>query len=238
MRCAAGGRRTSTRALLAAFEEAAGARLVTEVAGPSPLPLRPRPGARHPLQRLSAARRVALHRRVAEAIETLHAGRPRRPPPGPRPPLGPGGAPAADTARAVDYAARAGDRALAQLAHDEAAVYYQQASTSSTLAEPPQETAGCELLISLGEAQRRAGEPAHRQILFAGRLARPSCRGRPGAALGPRWPTAGASSAGLREDRRRAGVRPGVCDRSVSAGRLVHPGRPPGAPGGRAGVFA
>ena len=44
----------------------------------------------------------------------------------PGPPLGPTW-PGGRHHRAVDYATRAGDRALAQLAHDEAAAYYRQA---------------------------------------------------------------------------------------------------------------
>jgi hypothetical protein len=75
-------------------------------------------------------------------------------------------APAADTARAVDYGARAGDRALAQLAYDEAAVYYQQAFDLLDPADPVHEPLRLELLISLGAAQRRAGNPVHRQILL------------------------------------------------------------------------
>src|SRR5207249_1148346 len=77
-------------------------------------------------------------------------------------------APAADTDRAVDYATRAGDRALAQLAHDEAAAYYAQALELLAVGEAASDDARRqELLISLGEAQRRAGDPAHRETLLA-----------------------------------------------------------------------
>src|SRR5205823_996370 len=75
---------------------------------------------------------------------------------------------------AVDYAARAGDRALAQLAHDEAVTYYAQGLELLLAPEGlPDETRRLELLLALGEAQRRAGAPAYRETLLeAGRLAR------------------------------------------------------------------
>jgi tetratricopeptide (TPR) repeat protein len=122
---------------------------------------------------LSVARRVVLHRRVAEAIEALHA---------PAladylPDLAHHWARAAswgtETAQAVAYAARAGDRALAQLAHDEAVGYYRQALELLEAAEgEPDEDRRLELLISLGEAQRRSGDPAYRQtLLHAAQLA-------------------------------------------------------------------
>lgn len=152
--------------LILALEEATGARLTMEA-----------PTGRyrfaHALVRdtlyqgLSAVRRVALHRRVAEAIETVHAGR-----------LGDhvaalahhyarASAPAAESAKAVGYARQAGDRALAQLAHDEAVSYYQQALELLDHAEVPDGARlRLELLIALGEAERRAGDAAHRETLL------------------------------------------------------------------------
>jgi hypothetical protein len=67
----------------------------------------------------------------------------------------------------VDYARRAGDLALAQLAHDEAAGYYD--SGLDLL-----DASGCdrtdprrlELLIGRGEAQQRAGDAGYRQTLL------------------------------------------------------------------------
>ncbi|HEV3365311.1 MAG TPA: hypothetical protein VG795_14425, partial [Acidimicrobiia bacterium] len=72
---------------------------------------------------------------------------------------------------AVDYARRAGDRALAQLAHDEAAMFYRQALDLLS-AGAGIDQRRINLLISLGEAQRRAGDPRHRETLLeAARLA-------------------------------------------------------------------
>ncbi|MGH9009242.1 MAG: ATP-binding protein, partial [Acidimicrobiia bacterium] len=114
--------------VLAALEEAIAARLVVE--GRSPVP---RNRFSHALVRatiydeLSAARRVALHRKVAEAIETLHAHHLDDHLPALVHHWGRASAPTAETARAVEYARRAGDRALAQFANDEAAAYYREA---------------------------------------------------------------------------------------------------------------
>jgi tetratricopeptide (TPR) repeat protein len=163
--------RFDEESMLSGLEEAAQSRLIIETA----------PAQRyrfaHALVRdtlygnLSAARRVSLHRQVAEAIEELHADHLDDYLPGLAHHWARASAPAADTARAVDYARRAGDRALTQLAPDEAMAYYRQALELLDAAEPAEEQR-LRLLIALGEAQRQAGDPAHREtLLSAARLA-------------------------------------------------------------------
>src|SRR5438132_766712 len=78
-----------------------------------------------------------------------------------------------DVEAGVRYATRAGDRAMAQLAHGEAALYYQQALELWERTDaPPDQPRRLDLLISLGEAQRGAGDVAYRHTLFeAARLA-------------------------------------------------------------------
>ena len=154
-------------AFLAALDEAARARLVIEASAS-------RYRFSHALVRatlyeeLSAARRVSLHRRVAEAIETCHAGALDDHLPALAHHWAKASAPTADTARAVDYARRAGDRALAQLANDEAVSFYSQALELLQASEGvPDGGERLELLIALGEAQRRAGDAAHRETLLA-----------------------------------------------------------------------
>jgi DNA-binding SARP family transcriptional activator len=160
--------------ILTALEEAISARLIAEVPGPVP-----RYRFTHALVRstlygnLSGARRVTIHRRVAEAIEVVHDVLEDH-----LPALAyhwaRAAAPVAETGRAVDYATRAGHRALAQLAHDDAARHY--ASALEILASAgahSDDRRRLELLISLGEAQRRASDPGYRQTLLdAARLAR------------------------------------------------------------------
>ncbi len=163
---AAGG--FAEEVVLSALEEAVATRLVLDVRGAVP-----RNRFAHALVRatlydeLTAARRVALHRRVAESIEERYAGRLDDELPALAHHWARASAPAAETNRAVDYATRAGDRALAQLAHDEAVTYYQTAlDLLSAVGGPRDDGRRLELLIALGEAQRRAGDPAHRETLL------------------------------------------------------------------------
>ncbi|MDQ5854899.1 MAG: AAA family ATPase, partial [Actinomycetota bacterium] len=158
--------------LLSALEEAAGARLVIEASAT-------RYRFSHALVRaalyegMTAARRVVLHRRVAEAIETCHQGTLDDYLPALAHHWAKASAPAGATPRAVDYAARAGERALTQLAYDEAIQYYRQALELLVVAHGSvDEVRRLELLIALGDAQRRAADPGHRQTLLgAARLA-------------------------------------------------------------------
>jgi len=151
---------------LAALDEAVGAGLVSEVSGPTA-----RYRFTHALVRstvydgLGAARRAHLHRRAGEAMEQAYAARLADHLPelarhfGRARPLG-------GVAKAIDYATRAGERALAQLAHQEACSHF--AAALDLLGDLPGATAEtrCDLLLSLGEAQRRSGDPAHRQTLL------------------------------------------------------------------------
>ncbi|HTQ67886.1 MAG TPA: AAA family ATPase [Solirubrobacteraceae bacterium] len=115
---------------------------------------------------LGAVRRNRLHRSVAEALEDRYAGDP-----GER--LGELAAHWAaavvtiDAAKASHYAQLAGERALQQLAPDEAIRWYGQAlellAASGSRATP---AVRCELLIGLGEAQRQTGDPTFRETLL------------------------------------------------------------------------
>jgi class 3 adenylate cyclase len=152
--------------LLCSLEEAAHARLIIEA-----------PGARyrfaHALVRdtlygeLSGPRRLTLHRKVAEAIEALHVTRLDDFLPALAHHWAQASAPAGDTAKAIDYATRAGHRALAQLAHDEAVVYFTRALELYDAARSATGESGrLDLLLALGEAQRRAGQAAFRATLL------------------------------------------------------------------------
>jgi class 3 adenylate cyclase len=156
----------SEETLLGAIEEAADARVVTEVSAG-------RLRFAHALVRatlyesLTTARQVALHRRTAEAIERIHEAALDDYVPALAHHWAKASAPVTDTTRAVEYARRAADRALAQLAHDEAARYY--ASGLDLLdagGAPPNDPRRVELLIGRGEAQRRGGDPGYRQTLL------------------------------------------------------------------------
>ena len=169
----AGG--VSPQSVVAALDEAVAARLVSETPDAASDYRFAHALVRATLyEELSAARRVALHLQAAEAIESVHATRLQHHLPALAHHYLQSAVPAADPAKAVDYARQAGDAALAQLAHDDAVRYYQQALDLLHLSRAPEDDPDqIELLISLGEAQRRAGHPAFRETLLdAARRAR------------------------------------------------------------------
>ena len=76
-----------------------------------------------------------------------------------------------DQARAADYAMRAGDQAVEQLADEEALELYQRAL--GQLTDIGDDRSRAELLSRLGKVQRRLSDPQHRATLFeAAALAR------------------------------------------------------------------
>lgn len=105
---------------------------------------------------LSTPRRVRLHRQIAATLEgkgapdtrvaelayhCFHA------------------APGGDVAKAVDYATRAGDKARAQAAHEEAARFYKMALESLELGDTPPGLHRGELLLLMGSSLMLASEP-------------------------------------------------------------------------------
>jgi class 3 adenylate cyclase/tetratricopeptide (TPR) repeat protein len=122
-------------------------------------------------ENLSRTRRGRLHRRVAEAIESLCGDDPAER-------LGElanhwsAATQAVDSAKAVTYARRAGERALQKLAPDEALRWFDQALEQLATVPDMSESERCELLILRGYAQRQAGEPGYRETLLeAGEIA-------------------------------------------------------------------
>jgi predicted ATPase/class 3 adenylate cyclase len=113
---------------------------------------------------LSTPRRVRLHRQILDALESLYGAN-----------LEPRltelayhafqAAPGGDVAKAVDYASRAGRRAEASAAHEEAARSYDLALQALELDDTPDEHLRAELLLSLGNAQHSAGQADARQAL-------------------------------------------------------------------------
>jgi class 3 adenylate cyclase len=154
--------------LLSALDEAATARLIVEVPGCASHYRFAHALVRTTLyEELTGARRAAIHRRVGEAIEGLHASRLDDHLPALAHHFARASAQQTNLLKAVTYAARAGDRALAQLAHHEAVAYYSQATDVFEAVGGTNDIQRTDLLISLGEAQRRAGQPAHRETLLA-----------------------------------------------------------------------
>ena len=124
---------------------------------------------------LTATRRGLLHRAAGGALEKLrsddlepslaelarHFGRAGSP---------------AERAKAIAYAARAGEHAAAGLAYEQAAAHLRHAVAliDGGDADPrPTGAARCDLVIAQGEAERQAGDPAYRRTLLdAAQIAR------------------------------------------------------------------
>jgi class 3 adenylate cyclase len=152
--------------LLEVLEEAVGARVVAEV---------PRTAGRYSFthaliretlyEELSTARRVRLHRQIGEVLEGLH-----------REALDPHlaelahhfseAAPGGDVDKAIDYARRAGERAAALLAYEEAAELYGLALQALDLREATDEDQRCELMLARGEALNSAGSRDQARGIF------------------------------------------------------------------------
>jgi class 3 adenylate cyclase len=165
--------------LVELLDEAVAARVIAEV---------PRAAGRylfaHALIRetlyeeLSASRRVRMHRQVGEVLEQLYGGHSD-------PHLAElayhffEAAHGGDVDKAIAYAVRAGDRAAALMAHEEAARQFELALQAFELREPRAEAHRCELLLRLGDTLWRAGEydRARETALQAAEVAR--CFGTP-----------------------------------------------------------
>ena len=152
--------------LLDALEEATAAAVVTEVGGRHDRFRFCHALFQHALyEDLSVLRRARIHQQVAIGLEER------------------GGTDLADVAgelarhwiaaarpasadKVVRYAKRAGDRALEHLAPEEAVEWYGQALELARGDGERDRTVEIDLLIGLGEAQRRAGQPAFRETLL------------------------------------------------------------------------
>ncbi len=113
---------------------------------------------------LGTSRRARVHRKIADSLERLY-----------------GAAPetraaelarhfvaatkTADATKAFYYCKLAGDQALAQLAPADALEWFGQAFDLYPQV-PADDGLRCDVLIGLGTAQRRIGDPAHRQTLL------------------------------------------------------------------------
>ena len=111
---------------------------------------------------LTTARRVRLHRLAVDALTDLYG-----PDPGSHlTELAHHAIAGSDFNRALDFARRAGDRALASLAYEEAARLYQVALEAADLCAAPGRIRG-ELMLAQGEAQVLAGDgPTARETLL------------------------------------------------------------------------
>jgi class 3 adenylate cyclase/tetratricopeptide (TPR) repeat protein len=116
-------------------------------------------------EELPTNRRVRLHWKVGEVLESRHASD-----------LGRHldelafhfgeGALAGDPTKAADYARRAGERAMDDLAFEAAATHFERALGSLELLDDVPRETRCDLLLARAEALQLAGEPRRRNAVF------------------------------------------------------------------------
>lgn len=133
----------------------------------------------HPLMReaiyegLPIPVRVQMHQRVGVALERLH-GTDTTSYIGELAYHFARAAPIGESARAGEYARRAGDRAMSAFAYEEGVTQYRRALDTLAVGADGDAALRCELLLRLGRAQARAGEypEAKKTFLVAGEVAR------------------------------------------------------------------
>lgn len=155
-----------TEDLLDLLDEAVAARAVAEVRGSLG-----RFRFAHALVRdalyeeLTPLRRIRLHRRAGEALESLYAHEPHEH-------LAElayhffEAAPGGDAGKAIDYLLRAGDRAVGITAYEEAARLYGMGLDVCELGSAGDQMLRCQLLLRQGEAHARAGDSGAAKTAF------------------------------------------------------------------------
>jgi class 3 adenylate cyclase len=143
-------------ALLDALEEALAARLIRERAQAAGYEFTHALIRQTLYEELSAPRRVLLHRQIGERLEALYVRDP-----------GPHlaelahhffqAAPGGDVDKAVDYAVRAGERAVSVAAFEEAVGHYDRALQALELARGGNPERECRVLLALAEVHSRVG---------------------------------------------------------------------------------
>jgi DNA-binding SARP family transcriptional activator len=117
---------------------------------------------------LTSTSRLRLHRLVLDALEAFYGEEP-----GPHlAELAHHAVAGSDFGKGVRYARRAGDRALALLAYEEAVRLYETALETLDLSGASDERARCRLLLSLGEARAGDAPAAKRAFIGAADIAR------------------------------------------------------------------
>jgi class 3 adenylate cyclase/tetratricopeptide (TPR) repeat protein len=155
----------SEDAILDALDEATRAALVAEVPGSADHFSFSHALIRTTLyEELSAARRARLHRKVGEVLEELTGSTPETR-------IDElahhwlAATQVADMAKAIGYARQAGDRALANLAFEEAAAHFERALAVLEPRDQEGTRLRCDLLLALADVQQQAGNPSYRETV-------------------------------------------------------------------------
>src|SRR6476659_2684175 len=156
---------TDAERVLNDLEEATDARIIAEAPGSDPAYLFTHDLVREAVyDQVKTVRRKRMHAHIAGVLERLYQGHEieHHLAELARHFVAAGGA--GDPDKAIDYSVRAGRRSLEQLAYEVAARHCGAAvkilESKDAPSPPPDQSRLCELLQNLGEAQRRAGQPA------------------------------------------------------------------------------
>jgi class 3 adenylate cyclase len=149
--------------LLEALEEAMAARVIAELPKATDQYWFSHALIRETLyEELSSARRIRLHRQIGEALEELDAE-------GNLPQLAyhfAEAAPGGDAEKAVDYARKAGEKAVSLYAWEDAIGQFERALQVLDLQTPPDEVLQCDLLLAVGDAQFGTGDEQDGQATY------------------------------------------------------------------------
>jgi tetratricopeptide (TPR) repeat protein len=115
---------------------------------------------------LSTAQRIAAHAAVGDALEAVY-GEDIEPHLAEVAHHYVAAAPSGYAEKAVDYATRAGERAMRLLAYEDAERLFESALGALALSEDAEPARGAALLLALGRARIRTGSAAARDTLFA-----------------------------------------------------------------------
>src|SRR3989475_7754337 len=141
--------------LLEALEEAMGARVIAELPRTTDQYWFSHALIRETLyEELSTTRRVRLHRQIGEALEELDAE-------GNLPQLAyhfAEAAPGGDVEKAVEYARKAGEKAVALYAWEDAVLQFERALQALEMKETADDAARYDLLMALGDACMQSGD--------------------------------------------------------------------------------
>jgi class 3 adenylate cyclase/tetratricopeptide (TPR) repeat protein len=114
---------------------------------------------------LNPVRRALMHERVGAALEELTAVRPEQRIDELAHHWMAAATNGENAKKAITFSRQAGEHALAGLAFEQAAEYYQQALSLLERYDRGAEPLRCDLLIALGDAQRRAGDATYRETV-------------------------------------------------------------------------
>jgi tetratricopeptide (TPR) repeat protein len=114
---------------------------------------------------LMPANRVRLHCQIGEVLEAIY-GANQEPHSAELAHHFLRAAAGGDIEKALHHATRAGERASALLAYEDAVTHYERALQALDIWKPADEARRCELLLALGEAHMRAGADAARKQAF------------------------------------------------------------------------